>query len=178
MLTRHFGHGERGRKGHWVTGLVGCLSRPCCSPREPTARRFQVKAVVTSSDIFLLGLDRHCLALAALSPDLLCCYMMTFSLFTVSLNLLGVCVIDGSVCHSMSGNLLVIYYNVWMCGVFFPAFPLSPPMSDGIPAGELIWWDRLFFLSCKWRVWVHQSQLGSAHFKHFNFLLTISRALV
>lgn len=42
VWTSHSGQGERGRKGPWVTGLVGCLSRLCCSPREPTAR-FQLK---------------------------------------------------------------------------------------------------------------------------------------
>lgn len=54
--------------------------------------------------------------------------MMSFSLLFY-LNLQRVYIIDGLVCHSMSGSLLVIYYNVHV--VFsFCLPPLSLQMSD------------------------------------------------
>ena len=57
-----------------------------------------------------------------------------------SLNLLGVYIIDGLVCHSMSGNLLVIYYNVWMGSVFCLSSPtLNPDFRKSTPQ----WWTDM-----------------------------------
>lgn len=124
------GRVSHGWKGHWVTGFDGCLSGHRCCQRERTAGRFKVKAVLISSDISHLRLDQAL-------PDMRSCFpwlalLLYVDLFFCSLcccffNLLAVYVIDGLVCHSMSGNLLVIYYNVRMCSVFFPSSPTITP---------------------------------------------------
>lgn len=83
-------------------------------------------AALISLGIFCFRLGQHCLTLAALSPDLLCCYKVTFCSFIVFFELAGSLYNWWLVCCNMSGNLLVIYCGVWERSFFSLLQPLSP----------------------------------------------------
>lgn len=114
-------------KGCWVTGFDGCCSRYCPCQRQCTTEDLKPIALI-SSPIFHLRLDQALHDASSWLPCLvLLVYDDLFFVYCFFFNLLGGYVIDGLVCCTMPGNLLVIYWNVWMCSFFFLSFlPLTP----------------------------------------------------
>lgn len=99
------------------------------------------QAVLISPDVFCLRLDQAWLDIGSC---FLTCFAVTwwpFLCLLFYLNLLGVYIADRLVCHSMSGNLMLIYSNVWICIFFSPFFPYPQLwcLKVNIPTSELLW---------------------------------------